>query len=625
MKKKTKKQILIGIVVILFFLWGLMSLFTLSANASGLVDNKIDVGHLYSTYSLDHYQLDFFVDSSWDWLPWNWSDGVGKSVMYGLYAITNFLWTVSLYISNATGYVIQEAYRFDFISDTADAIGKNIQTLAGISSHGFAKEGFYIGFLLIFILLVGIYVTYVGLIKNETSKGIRAVINFVTVFLLSASFIAYAPSYIKKINDFSTDISSAALSLGTKIVVPDATTKGEDSVDLIRDSLFAIQVQQPWLLLQFNDSNKEKIGVKRVDKLLAVDPNSENGKKREEVVKEEITKHNNKNLTLTKTMNRLGTVVFLFLFDLGISVFIFLLTGIMIFSQILFVIFAMFLPISFLLSMLPTYQGMAKKAIEKLFNTIMMRAGITLVITTAFSISSMFYALSGNYPFFMVAFLQIVTFGGIYLKLSDLMGMFSLQSGDSQHFGRRIIQRPKRLAQRNIRSLKRNIGRTLVGTSLLSKRPSKQKGSKTSSPNRKNSSKNLILTADNRQQNKQIKDKKPLNKHKKTIDENKYSNKKNPELNIANQKNKRRILTKEGIKKNHKDHPKQPTVTYKNKDLKDKKRTYQLLKSQRKMTQVNRTGKKVHQRKIQKTPPKYMRPNTVKRKNSSTKSVKKKE
>lgn len=392
-----------------------------------------------------------------------------------------------------------------------------------------------------------------------------------TVFLLSASFIAYAPSYIKKINDFSTDISSAALSLGTKIVVPDATTKGKDSVDLIRDSLFAIQVQQPWLLLQFNDSNKEKIGVKRVDKLLAVDPNSENGKKREEVVKEEITKHNNKNLTLTKTMNRLGTVVFLFLFDLGISVFIFLLTGIVIFSQILFVIFTMFLPISFLLSMLPTYQGMAKKAIEKLFNTIMMRAGITLVITTAFSISSMFYALSGNYPFFMVAFLQIVTFGGIYLKLSDLMGMFSLQSGDSQHLGRRVTQGPKRFAQRNIRSLKRNIGRTLVGTSLLSKLPSKQKGSKTSSPNRKNRSKYLTLTANNRHQNKYIKDKKTHNKNKKTTDKNKYSIKKNPELNTANQKNKRRILTKEGTKKDHKNHPKQPIITYKNKALKDKK------------------------------------------------------
>ncbi len=53
--------------------------------------------------------------------------------MYGLYAITNFIWTVSLYLSNATGYVVQEAYKLDFISDTAESIGKNIQTLADIT------------------------------------------------------------------------------------------------------------------------------------------------------------------------------------------------------------------------------------------------------------------------------------------------------------------------------------------------------------------------------------------------------------------------------------------------------------------------------------------------------------
>ena len=44
--------------------------------------------------------------------------------MYGLYAITNFIWTISLYLSNATGYLIQEAYSLDFISSTADSIGE---------------------------------------------------------------------------------------------------------------------------------------------------------------------------------------------------------------------------------------------------------------------------------------------------------------------------------------------------------------------------------------------------------------------------------------------------------------------------------------------------------------------
>ena len=428
------------------------------AHAAGLVDNTVSDANAYSKYPLENYQLDFYVDSSWDWLPWNWLDGIGKSIQYGLYAITNFVWTVSLYISNATGYVVQEAYKLDFISDTASSIGKNIQTLAGVTSSGFSSEGFYVGFLLILILVMGIYVAYTGLIKRETTKAVHAVVNFLIVFILSASFIAYAPNYISKINDFSADISSSALSLGTKLGLPDSSSKGKDSVDLIRDSLFSIQVKQPWLLLQYEESDIETLGSDRVESLLSASPDTDD---REDVVIEEIEDKDNDNLSVTKTMTRLGMVVFLFIFNIGISAFVFLLTGLMIFSQVLFIIYAMFLPISFILSMIPTYEGMAKKALTKLFNTIMMRAGITLIITTAFSISTMFYSISSGYPFFMIAFLQIVTFAGIYFKLGDLMAMFSLQSSDTQQVSRRIMRRPYMFLNRRARRLERKIGRTV--------------------------------------------------------------------------------------------------------------------------------------------------------------------
>ena len=433
------------------------------AHAAGLVDNTVSDANAYSKYPLENYQLDFYVDSSWDWLPWNWLDGIGKSIQYGLYAITNFVWTVSLYISNATGYVVQEAYKLDFISDTASSIGKNIQTLAGVTSSGFSSEGFYVGFLLILILVMGIYVAYTGLIKRETTKAVHAVINFLVVFILSASFIAYAPNYISKINDFSADISSSALSLGTKIVLPDSNSKGKDSVDLIRDSLFSIQVKQPWLLLQYGESDIETLGSDRVESLLSASPDTDD---REDVVVEEIEDKDNDNLSVTKTMTRLGMVVFLFIFNIGISAFVFLLTGLMIFSQVLFIIYAMFLPISFILSMIPTYEGMAKKALTKLFNTIMMRAGITLIITTAFSISTMFYSISSGYPFFMITFLQIVTFAGIYFKLGDLMAMFSLQSSDTQQVSRRIMRRPYMFLNRRARRLERKIGRTVAASAV---------------------------------------------------------------------------------------------------------------------------------------------------------------
>lgn len=462
MKPVRKRKILKALGVLLLSLIGALLFLSLTgtvAYAAGLVDNTVSDANAYSKYPLENYQLDFYVDSSWDWLPWNWLDGIGKSIQYGLYAITNFVWTVSLYISNATGYVVQEAYKLDFISDTADAIGKNIQTLAGVTSGGFSSEGFYVGFLLILILVMGIYVAYTGLIKRETTKAVHAVVNFLVVFLLSASMIACAPDYIAKVNGFSADVSNAALSLGTKIVLPDSDSKGKDSVALIRDSLFSVQVKQPWLLLQYGESDIESLGADRIEELLSASPDTDD---REDVVVDEIEDRDNANLSVTKTMSRLGTVVFLFIFNIGISIFIFLLTGMMIFSQVLFILYAMFLPVSFILSMLPTYESMAKKALTKLFNTIMLRAGITLVITAAFSISAMFYSISAGYPFFMIAFLQIVTFAGIYFKLGDLMAMFSLQSSDTQQVGRRILRRPYLFLGRGTRRLERRIGRTIA-------------------------------------------------------------------------------------------------------------------------------------------------------------------
>ena len=456
------KLVLLSVTVTLV----LLSLLGTVAHASGLVDDTVNADNLYSKYPLSNYQLDFYVDNSWSWLPWNWLDGIGKSVQYGLYCITNFVWTISLYLSNATGYVVQQAYKLDFINDMADSIGKSIQTLAGVTENGFSSSGFYVGFLLIIILIVGVYTAYTGLLKRETSKALHAVINFVVVFIVSASFIAYAPNYIQKINDFSSDISTASLDLGTKIMLPDSQSKGKDSVDLIRDSLFAIQVEKPWLLLQFGNSDTEEIGTDRVEALVSASPSDEDGETRENIVKTEIEDNDNDNLTIPQVVNRLGMVFFLLIFNLGITIFIFLLTGMMLFSQILFIIYAMFLPVSFLLSMIPTYENMAKQAVVRVFNAIMTRAGITLIVTVAFSISNMFYNISTDYPFFMVAFLQIICFAGIYMKLGELMSMFSLNANDSQQIGRRIFHRPMVFMRHRARRMEHRIARAVGAGSV---------------------------------------------------------------------------------------------------------------------------------------------------------------
>ncbi len=74
-------KVLLALLLILL----LLAVFGTAAHAAGLVDDTVDAANEYSKYPLDNYQLDFYVDSGWDWLPWNWLDGIGKQVMYGLY------------------------------------------------------------------------------------------------------------------------------------------------------------------------------------------------------------------------------------------------------------------------------------------------------------------------------------------------------------------------------------------------------------------------------------------------------------------------------------------------------------------------------------------------------------
>ena len=118
-----------------------LNLFTVQAHAAGLLDETIDTAHEFSRYPIDNYQLDFYVDSSWDWLPWNWLDGIGKTAQYAIYLFTNFLWTLNLYISNAVGYLIQQAYDLDFISSAASEIGKEYSVDCGRVSQRIGQYG----------------------------------------------------------------------------------------------------------------------------------------------------------------------------------------------------------------------------------------------------------------------------------------------------------------------------------------------------------------------------------------------------------------------------------------------------------------------------------------------------
>ena len=446
--KVQKLAITAFVAVVMAFLF--LNLFTVQAHAAGLLDETIDTAHEFSRYPIDNYQLDFYVDSSWDWLPWNWLDGIGKTAQYAIYLFTNFLWTLNLYISNAVGYLIQQAYDLDFISSAASEIGKNIQLIAGVSASGFDSTGLFPSMMVIVTLLVGVYCTYVGLIKREMTKAFHAALNFVVVFVVSVGLIAYAPSAISGVNEFSSDISNGIVNVSAKILAPDAA--GENTgVSAIRDCLFGIQVKQPWLIMQFGDSDVENIGEERVNSLLGTSPDENRGKDREEVVKTELEDYDNGNLTVTEVTSRFGLSVFFLIFNLIVSAFAIMLTGSMLLSQILFIISAMFLPVSLLISMIPAFSGTSRRAVISLFNTIMLRVGTTLLTTFVLVLSSLAYTIANGKPFVVVVLLQVIVFAGVYMERDKLLGMIGLRDEDTGRIGRAMTNRSRRTISRAVR------------------------------------------------------------------------------------------------------------------------------------------------------------------------------
>ena len=446
--KVQKLAITAFVTVVMAFLF--LNLFTVQAHAAGLLDETIDTAHEFSRYPIDNYQLDFYVDSSWDWLPWNWLDGIGKTAQYAIYLFTNFLWTLNLYISNAVGYLIQQAYDLDFISSAASEIGKNIQLIAGVSASGLDRTGLFPGMMAIVTLLVGVYCTYVGLVKRETTKAFHAALNFVVVFVVSVGLIAYAPSAISGVNEFSSDISNGIVDVSAKILAPDAA--GENTgVSAIRDCLFGIQVKQPWLIMQFGDSDVENIGEERVNSLLGTSPDENRGKDREEAVKTELEDYDNGNLTVTEVTSRFGLSVFFLIFNLIVSAFAIMLTGSMLLSQILFIISAMFLPVSLLISMIPAFSGTSRRAVISLFNTIMLRVGTTLLTTFVLVLSSLAYTIANGKPFVVVVLLQVIVFAGVYMERDKLLGMIGLRDEDTGRVGRAMTNRPRRTISRAVR------------------------------------------------------------------------------------------------------------------------------------------------------------------------------
>lgn len=455
--KKTKsiKKVILGTVLFLILLLVFFNLSKVldSSAASGWVDQTVDGGAEYSKHPIGNYALDFYADVGSAWLPWNWSDNIGAGVFTTIHSITSSFWTILVYLSYFVGWVVEQAFNLNFLTDAIDLLSGNIQRIAGVNLGGFMMSGLFPAMALLLILCAGCYFVYVGMFQRKTAKAVSNLLAFALTFVLGMGVIAYSGSYLNMINEFQVGLNQEILNIGSTL------TFGEDSGDTvtsIREELYNVMIKAPYLLLQYDSVNEEEIGVDRINELLETKPLSE---ERETIVKKEVTELENENMGLQGVLFRLGAVIIVLLCDVVIGLCVLVLAGLMISSQILFLLYVSFFPVALVFSMFPNSSNNLKNILARCLEAIMMKPGITIILMVTFSISMLCYRLSASGNFLWMMFLQILTFVVAVSKAKVLLSMMRI-GGGAQEEGKSRVGLMGYLALRSAmrsRSLKRSV------------------------------------------------------------------------------------------------------------------------------------------------------------------------
>ena len=399
-------------LTLLFLFWESSRILT---SAAGWVDQTVDGTAEYSMHPLANYRLDAWVDESGDFL--------GISTMgYGiLNAIANMIFWIAKTLSYFFGWVLEQAYTVDFIGEMIDLISVNIQKIAGVDQNGFRATGLLPALAPILILLAGVYLIWVGAIKQQVVKAASNLAAFILVFILGMGAVAYSGSYLNMINDFQRGLNQEIMDISAQIV-----NDGDSSVSQMRDNLFIVMVKTPYLLFQYGTSNIDEIGEDRVEELLSAEPGSE---ERQNIVKVEVEERQNNSMKAENLGERVGMTLVVLVVDLIVGVCVMILSALMIMGQVLFVLYTSFFPVALTFSLFPSSGERLRRLLNKCMETIMIRPGITIILTLVFSLSMVCYNLSSGSSFFWMMFLQAVIYITAVYKCKELLGFVQIGGG----------------------------------------------------------------------------------------------------------------------------------------------------------------------------------------------------
>lgn len=563
--KDNKKGFIVVLIAILSLFF--VSLLGGVVNASPLIIDSVDGGSVFefNKYPLDNYTLDFYYDAGSAFLPWNWGDNAVKVLGTALNIITNVVLGINNLMCYFVGYIVEQAFSLDFITDILINIKPIIQNVIGFNENGLMANGILPGFIMLLILALGCYLIFVGLLKREVTKAVSSILTFIVVMFGIVSYSLFADKYLIKLNDFSKEVSSSMLTIGNNIISSgDETVDNAIVVSGIRDRLFQIQIQKPYLLLQYGTSNVKEINESDPNRVSSILNYDDDSKEREEAVKKEV-QNGNSNMSISGLAPRLGNVILIFFLNVIFSIVILLFAGAMLYYQLLFLFYSIVLPLNFLVGLVPTFSNNGVKGITNLLGSVFKRQGLCLITSLVFTISNFIYDVTdeSKYGFLFVFCIQLLLFFVAYKKSHEVLSLFEFIKGNKGSNGKvlnNITNRLRRLSKDKYRN------NPYINRRVSNSNRNMNSDSNKNSNNNKNNFNNKYKNKDSESKNSSS-----VNMKNRMSENNGIT--KNKDWALVDVNNKNKVKNKESLNKkdvdSYKDNRKPDDIKYKFRDRKD--------------------------------------------------------
>lgn len=159
--------------------------------------------------------------------------------------IANFLFGIAKVIASITDFFLKMLYDSDALNSIVNLLGDTSST---IYNNIFGRYG-------VLLFLIGGTIAGVRYMMSA-HRGVKDILQLVLLIGICTLWVTNASPIISSANEFSNDVQSTIATSGDKLLGSDEKL---DSKDVLREKFFTQAVEQPFLLLNFNELDKEKV------------------------------------------------------------------------------------------------------------------------------------------------------------------------------------------------------------------------------------------------------------------------------------------------------------------------------------------------------------------------------